>query len=205
MIKTNFGLVEYCKKQLGLPYWWGTFGQIASENLYYQKKAQYPTQYTENDFKNQYGKRVHDCVGLIKGYLWQNENGKIIYNANQDKNVSGMLKNCKKQGSIDTIPEMPGVLVFMTGHVGIYIGKGQVIEAKGHKYGVVQTNLKDRPWTKWGKLNWITYEEVKVMTEEDAKKIVQEKTGFDDNTMFWLSRYVFHENLFIKWAESYLK
>lgn len=116
-----------------------------------------------------------------------------------------MLKNCKKQGSIETLPELPGTLVFMTGHVGIYIGNGQVVEAKGHKYGVVQTNLKDRPWSRWGKLNWITYEEVRNMTEEEAKKIVQEKTGFDDNTMFWLSRYVYHEDMFIKWAESYSK
>lgn len=43
------------------------------------------------------------------------------------------------------------------------------------------------------------------MTEEEAKKIIQEKCGFDDNTMFWLSRYIYHEPLFIKWAESYKK
>ena len=30
MTKTNAGLVEYCRAQLGLPYWYGTFGQTAS-------------------------------------------------------------------------------------------------------------------------------------------------------------------------------
>ena len=78
-MKTNYGLVEYCKRQLGLPYWWGTFGQIATKMLYEQKKVQYPNQYLANDFKNQFGKRVHDCVGLIKGYLLSNEEGKLDF------------------------------------------------------------------------------------------------------------------------------
>ena len=35
------------------------------------------------------------------------------------------------------------------GHVGVYIGNGKVVEARGHAYGVVRTNLKSRPWSKW--------------------------------------------------------
>ena len=205
-MKTNLGLVEYCKAQLGKPYWYGTFGQIATENLLRQKSVQYPTQYKWTDFIEQYGQRVHDCVGLIKGYLWsENSNSTPIYNSKQDKDVSGMKANCTETGNIKTIPELPGVLVFMEGHVGIYIGNGKVIEARGHAYGVVETNLVGRGWTKWGKLDWITYVGDEEMTEEDAKKIIQQKTGFDDNTMFWLSRYIYHEDLFIKWANSYLK
>lgn len=205
-MKTNLGLVEYCKAQLGKPYWYGTFGQIATENLLRQKSAQYPTQYKWTDFIEQYGQRVHDCVGLIKGYLWsENLNSTPIYNSKQDKDVSGMKANCTETGNIKTIPELPGVLVFMEGHVGIYIGNGKVIEARGHAYGVVETNLVGRGWTKWGKLDWITYVGDEEMTEEDAKKIIQQKTGFDDNTMFWLSRYIYHEDLFIKWANSYIK
>lgn len=205
-MKTNLGLVEYCKAQLGKPYWYGTFGQIATENLLRQKSIQYPVQYKWTDFIEQYGQRVHDCVGLIKGYLWsENLNSTPIYNSKQDKDVSGMKANCTETGNIKTIPELPGVLVFMDGHVGIYIGNGKVIEARGHAYGVVETNLVGRGWTKWGKLDWITYVGDEEMTEEDAKKIIQQKTGFDDNTMFWLSRYIYHEDLFIKWANSYLK
>lgn len=133
--------------------------------------------------------------------MWT-ENNKITYNASQDKNVSGMLRNCTEQGPMETMPDLVGVLVFMDGHVGIYIGNGKVIEARGHAYGVVETNLVGRGWTKWGKLNWIEYVK-KEFTEEEAKKIIQQKTGFDDNTMFWLSRYVYHKELFTKWANSY--
>lgn len=64
MSKTNTGLVSYAAAQLGKPYWYGTFGQTASAGLYNAKKKQYPKYYTANDFQSQYGKRVHDCVGI---------------------------------------------------------------------------------------------------------------------------------------------
>lgn len=182
MGKNNIGLVEYCKNQLGLPYWWGTFGQEASRTLYEQKKQQYPNQYTATDFSSQFGKRVHDCVGLIKGYLWNNDKGQVVYTQSQDKDVSGMRANCSTLGNIKTIPEIPGLLVFMSGHVGVYIGNGKVIEARGHKFGVVETKLSERPWTEWGKLKWIDYFESKEQT-------IKNYYGFDDNTIKYLQYY----------------
>ena len=68
--KTGTGLAAYAKAQLGKPYWWGTFGQTATPQLLAQKRAQYPSYYQAVDFPAQFGHRVHDCVGLIKGYLW---------------------------------------------------------------------------------------------------------------------------------------
>lgn len=172
-MKTNIGLVEYCKAQLGKPYWWGTFGQTATESLYNQKKKQYPRYYTANDFKSQFGQRVHDCVGLIKGYLWSEAlNSTPIYNSKQDKDVNGMKANCTETGDIKTLPELKGVLVFMKGHVGIYIGNGEVIEARGHSYGVVKTKLTERKWTSWGKLRWIEYKEVKMFEQGQEKEAI---------------------------------
>lgn len=149
--------MNIAKNNLGYRIGGGTFGQVATKALYEQKKKQYPTQYLANDFKYQFGKRVHDCVGLIKGYLWTDDNGKLKYNIDNDKDVQGMLANCNEIGDIQKLPELPGVLVFMKGHVGVYIGNGNVIEAKGHAYGVVETKLKDRPWVTYGKLKWINY------------------------------------------------
>lgn len=165
----------------------GTFGQIASQSLYEQKRKQYPNQYTADDFKNQYGKRVHDCVGLIKGYLWTNDRGIVVYTPAQDKDVSGMKANCKT-GNIADMPEIKGLLVFMKGHVGVYIGNGEVIEAKGHAYGVVKTKLKERPWTEYGKLNWIEYQKEEPTMEEKKEKI-KEYYGFDDNTLQFFTYY----------------
>ena len=200
-MKTNTGLVDYCRKQIGLPYWWGTFGQVATLSLLEQKKKQYPAQYLASDFKYQLGQRVHDCVGLIKGYLWTND-GKLTYNAAQDKDVSGMLSNCSAQGNISSIPEIPGVLVFMKGHVGVYIGNGEVIEAKGHKYGVCKTKLDERPWTTWGILDWISYEKEKKMNEYEALDYLVEKGRITDKD-YWLNALAVVKNLnwfVIKWA-----
>ena len=159
-MKTGHGLAEYAIAQLGRPYWWGCFGQLADGALYAQKKKQYPAYYTAADFSSQYGQKVHDCVGLIKGYLWcDTPDGLPKYNAPQDVAVEGLYKKCSKRGNIGSIPETPGVCVFMQslGHVGVYIGNGEVVEAMGHAYGVVKTKLKGRGWAYWGMPEWIDY------------------------------------------------
>nr|DAQ15754.1 MAG TPA: protein of unknown function (DUF3597) [Caudoviricetes sp.] len=162
MNKTNKGLVEYCKAQLGKPYWYGCFGQISSKALYNTKKKQYPSQYQWECPKNQIGKKVHDCIGLIKGYLWsETPTSKPKYKSSQDVSANGMYEKCKSKGKINTMPNEPGVLVFMDNHVGVYIGNDYVIEARGHAYGVVKTKLSERKWTKWGECPWIEYSAIK--------------------------------------------
>ena len=163
MSKTNAGLVEYATAQLGKPYWWGTFGQMASAVLLTQKREQYPDRYGSygDECKKQYGQKVHDCVGLIKGYLWcDTPDSEPIYKASQDVAVSGLFMACPENGSIDTMPDIPGVCVFMRdmSHVGVYVGDGYVVEATGHARGVVKTKLAGRGWGLWGKPRWISYE-----------------------------------------------
>ena len=160
MKKTAKGLVEYAKAQLGKPYWYGTFGQRAGGELYEEKKHQYPNYYAW-DYDG-VTEKVHDCVGLIKGYLWCNDfcDATPNYNPAQDLSANGMLNACKTKGEISAMPEVPGVLVFYKGHVGVYIGGGEVIEARGRRYGVVKTKRTERPWKSWGYCPFITYEQV---------------------------------------------
>lgn len=180
-VKTNTGLVEYAKAQLGKPYWYGTFGQIASAALYKSKSAQYAKEgyYIQSRYKvqfaSQYGQRVHDCAGLIKGYLFSDTpTSTPKYNAALDWGANGMRERCTASGTINTIPELPGVLVFFDKHVGVYIGGGYVIEARGHDYGVVKTRLKDRPWKWWGKHPAIAYE-APVQIAKPAEPVQQAK------------------------------
>ena len=173
MTKTAKGLVEYAKAQLGKPYLYGTFGQAASKELYEQKKKQYPNYYTTP--YNGTTAKVHDCVGLIKGYLWCDSANDTtpVYDSAQDKSANGMRSACKTKGEMSTMPDVPGLLVFYNNHVGVYIGGGEVIEARGRKYGVVKTKLADRPWTSWGYGPYITYEAPEQKTVEIALPVLK--------------------------------
>lgn len=161
MGKTAQGLVEYAKAQLGKPYWYGTYGQAASKELYNYLKGKYPNYY-KWDYAGEVVK-VHDCTGLAEGYLFCDtpEDLTPTYNPDIDRSANETLKSCTEKGDISTIPEIPGVLVFYDGHEGVYIGNGEVVEARGRKYGVVKTKLADRPWTSWGYHPEIVYEEPK--------------------------------------------
>ncbi len=159
--KTNDGLVEYAVKQLGRPYWYGTFGNTASQSLLNYKIKQYPSHYFSSRipaYRMQFGKRVHDCVGLVKGYLWSSSSdSEPVYEAFQDVSADGMKAVCIDGGNMASMPEQKGILVFQPGHMGIYIGSGYVIEAKSFSYGVVKTKLKNGGWTAWGRCPWIEY------------------------------------------------
>lgn len=165
MEKTAMGLVEYAFAQLGRPYWYGTFGQGARKSLYNQKKNQYPKQY-EWEYQEE-TEKVHDCVGLIKGYLWSEnpEDKNPTYDPAQDKSANAMYTACKTKGEMSTMPEVPGILVFFPGHVGVYIGNGEVVEARSRRYGVYKSKLADRPWKTWGYCPYISYEQKMVTME----------------------------------------
>ena len=162
-MKNSAGLVLYAKAQVGLPYWYGTFGQTASPTLLNSKRKQFPSYYRSTDFNKQYNKRVHDCVGLIKGYLWSDTTtSKPKYNASQDVSAAGMYKKSTQKGNMSTFPAINGTLVYKKSgnrisHVGIYCVDGYVYEAKGHRYGVVKTPYKQTDWVLWSLCPYIEY------------------------------------------------
>ena len=54
--------------------------------------------------------------------------------------------------------DMPVVPDGETGHIGVYIGNGEVVEAMGTRYGVVKTKLEGARWTHWLKIPYISYD-----------------------------------------------
>ena len=163
--KNNLDLVEWAKNAYakGWGYVWGTYGQVLTRSLYNAKAEQYPDEvggYADFIEEHWIGGRTADCVGLIKGYGWFNaETGKIEYGTNgmPDIGADTMYANAEESGTIDTIPEIPGLAVWHEGHIGIYIGNGQVIHASGTKVGVIQTPIESSGWTHWLKIPYITY------------------------------------------------
>ena len=147
----------------GWGYVWGTFGQTLTESLLESKIRQYPDgvgDYEDVIREKWLGGRTADCVGLIKGYGWLDTDSMTIqYGANgmPDIGADAMYRNAAVKGTVDTIPEVPGLAVWKSGHIGVYIGGGEVIEAMGTHYGVVKTKLADRNWTAWLEIPYLQY------------------------------------------------
>ena len=171
--KNNLDLVQWAIEahSSGWGYVWGTYGHVLTRSYYEAKLAQYPEgvgNYADFILANWLGKRTADCVGLVKGYCWFDPEAQSIgYAANgmPDIATEQMIEWCDEKGSMETMPEIPGLLLWMDGHVGIYIGDGYAIEAMGTRYGVVKTQVAGRGWVKWGKIPCIEYIEETEETE----------------------------------------
>lgn len=170
--KNNLDLVKWAvhAQESKWGYVYGTYGSVLDETLLTSKISQYPDEVGGyEDFIRQHwlGGRTADCVGLIKGYSWYNTETthmEIGANGMPDIGADMMFESALEKDTIDTIPEIPGLAVWHKGHIGIYIGNGEVIEAMGTQYGVVKTQLKNSGWTHWLKIPYIQYIESEDVT-----------------------------------------
>ena len=163
--KNNLDLVKWAihAQENGWGYVYGTYGDVLDEALLTSKIAQYPDEvggYEDFIRQNWLGGRTADCVGLIKGYGWYNtETSQIEIGANgmPDIGADTMYENAAEKGTIDTIPEIPGLAVWHEGHIGIYIGNGEVVQAANTNDGVIRTPIGQTGWTHWLKIPYISY------------------------------------------------
>ena len=179
---TNLMLVAYCELVYlaHWVYWYGTCGYACTTSLFNRKKEQYPSHYTssrDSGYKADIsaGRMCADCVGLIKSFFWKGGDidGKNVYTSNNcpDKSANGLFAMCKETGPISTISEIPGLVVWKDGHIGVYVGNGYTIEMRGFAYDCVKRKVADGPWTKWGKLPMLTY------TEEGSASMAAAELG----------------------------
>ena len=116
-----------------------------------------------------------DCVNLIKGVLWgwsgdaSKTYGGASYKSNgvPDIGADGMIKVCKNV-STDFRTIIPGEAVWLSGHIGVYVGGGVVIECSPAFKNCVQetaclnigpiAGMNGRKWTKHGKIPYVTYD-----------------------------------------------
>lgn len=166
--------VEWLREQARLkrPYWYGCYYNPCTEALLQRKAKQYPSHYKEARMPT-YRKHIAagqiagDCVnGAIKGAIWSELGTRQpVYGSHgcPDKSADGMFEFCKTQGmpwgTIGSMPDKPGLAVRFAGHVGVYVGGGEVVEWRGFNYGCVVTKLSGRKWTHWYELPWIIYGE----------------------------------------------
>lgn len=177
---TNEHFTAFCEKMLGQPYWYGCCLYKAADGLLSRKTNQYPSSYASSRmarYKQDISDRkvVADCIGGVKGYMWTDGGAGVLesigtdktysskYGSNgcPDKGANGMFTYAKNKGmdwgSIGTLPEIVGLALFKSGHIGYYAGGGYAIEWKGFSYGCVKTKVAGRGWTHWYKLPFLQY------------------------------------------------
>ena len=163
--KNNLDIVKWAiyAQENGWGYVYVTYGDVLDETLLTSTITQYSDEvggYEDFIRQNWLGGRTADCVGLIKGYGWYNtETAQIEIGANgmPDIGADTMYENATEKGTIDTIPEIPGLAVWHEGHIGIYIGNGEVIQAANTNAGVIRTPIGQTGWTHWLKIPYISY------------------------------------------------
>lgn len=85
-----------------------------------------------------------DCSGLIYSYA----GGYRV----------DIIENSDKVGYVsDGIPNIHGLAVWKPGHIGVYVGNGMSVDARGTAYGVCYSNAYNMNWTKWCTVPGVSY------------------------------------------------
>ncbi len=197
------GLIEHCEKALNEKwrYLWGCYGQIATKTVIDNNIKQYPANASKREYaEGAIGKtRLCDCYGLVKSYLWWTDNkGNPKYNGSQDFNTAAAYSRAKEKGLLADMPEIPGIILYMEGHVGVYIGCGRFIECAGGGKGAIEGEIANgkvvngSKFIKWFKDCNITY------LNTDIKQVL---VMFDKTETFKLNCINNNGLHFCKWVE----
>ena len=164
MTRASAAVAAYAEAQLDGPYIYGATAQVCTIGYRLSRADQYP-EYA--DKIQGYcpalsgdgvgcagcpweGRKAHDCATLTRfaaeaaglslpsGATSQWQDG--------DWAASGLIADLPQVGYICMVyRRSSGRMV----HTGVYMGDGTVIEARGHKDGVIRSELGDYPWTHW--------------------------------------------------------
>lgn len=103
------------------------------------------------------GKGVLESIGKEEDYFTY----KYGSNGFPDKSANGLFEWAKTKtsgwGTMDTMPDIPGIAVRRDGHVGVYVGNNEVAEASCFKNGIILTKLDKSKWLNWYKIPGIKY------------------------------------------------
>ncbi len=149
---TGKGLADFCKTKLGTPYVYGakgSYGKLTQSHLNSLILA-YTDMFTNiyiTKAKRFVGKVCTDCSGLPGWYTGKNLGSYQLY------------KTAVKKEPISTVGQAPvGAVLWHSGHVGVYIGNGYCIEAKGIDYGTVKSKVSNTKFTHWLLFDYIDYD-----------------------------------------------
>jgi len=135
--------LRWAQSKVGCGYVYGTFGQTCTPSLLAEKTKQYGSGHNYDKAVKWMGKVVYDCAGLIKAMrkeldgVWADWSADMFYDSVNPRPLS---------------TAQPGDLLFRVvegraEHVGLCVGPGLCIEARGTLPGVVQSPFRTCGWT----------------------------------------------------------
>ena len=182
-------------------YIWGTAGETwtAAKQANLEKTTDADRANSRKYGSKWIGHKVADCSGLFSwafkqlgGYMYHGSDTMFRKYCTR----TGELKNGHPAGG-GILPV--GVAVFTYnkdkkkyGHVGLYVGGGFVIEARGAYYGVVMTKIESRPWVAWGELKGVDYSN-ETPAPEPTPEPVKRPTIRKGNRNAYVKEIIFHQ------------
>lgn len=156
----NIEFVKFVKTKLGTAYVYGMKGAVMTQANFNYLQRTYPKYVPWSDEKK-VGKVCVDCSGLISWATGKVKNSKAFKAESDAQPISTIAK------------APPGAAVWREGHIGVYIGDGEIVEAMDSAHGTVRTKVKNRNFTHWFLLKDIEY------LEEDDEVVEKEKLIVD--------------------------
>ena len=176
---TNQSLVYFAQNLIGAPYWTGASCVKATSKSLHVYRTRFPENYIldESEYERHILEReiVTDALGLIKGFAWNNGGQEVLESRGTDKTYYGMpgtngcpdktgkglltwsIDKGAKWGPIETIPELPGVILIAPQRIAIYEGHNKIIEANKEAGKVIYEDLNANEWRYWFCLPFIEY------------------------------------------------
>lgn len=150
--------MNYVLDAVGRGYVYGASGQICSLKFRQQCSQANPSQKTNilGICEKWDGKRVWDCSGIMRG-AWRSL---LYYRSGYTTSIYRQW--CGRKGTMETFPGAAGTFVLRGTedrflHIGTYVGKGMVVDARGSREGVLYQPMDAYPWTHWAQADEIDF------------------------------------------------
>lgn len=148
------------------------------------------------------GHMVADCSGIFT-WAFKQLGGTMYHGSNTMYKTWCVNKGeLRKGGRTDGKELKPGTAVFVWngknyGHVGLYIGMGQVIESAGTQQGVICGPVTAKKWTHWGELKGVDYGEAGADPQPEKPK--------DETTVSLPTIRKGNKNIYVKQLQTMLQ
>lgn len=185
-MKTTDEFISNARQLIGHPYVFGgnySPGDKVERNHLLAAKTQYPKEMTDS--------KIAWLLEHFPGQIGGDCSGTVTHALGLPKIGSAQLWSyCTRKGDVSAIPNIPGLIVYRVGHIGIYLGNGCVLENGSTKYGCKITSINDpitgKAWTGYGYLDkYVTYPNSTVCPYAEPTKMYKQRVRFSGNDALW--------------------